>query len=193
MTGYTLAQVALLSAAIATGVRQWWALARHAAEVDGRRYLRLARVAIARRDLVALATLAERAGDAWVAALTFDALEAITEGTDVGARLDERMIEIRFDAGRGLRSLRVLASLASASGLMGAVGAYLWMLSGDHGLAGLQAGLPMRIATGWGITSVSVGFLAMLLMMSIRNRIAVLASGLRRDCRHLAEALERLD
>ena len=128
--------------------------------------------------------------DGWGAQLTRAALEAQREGVDVGIALDEASADIRYEAGKGVRGLRVAASLGSASGLLGACWEFLWLTGGDHGLAGLVAGLPLQIATERALLAVGLGFAITILSLGARTQLVREATLQLARNRKLAEGLE---
>lgn len=130
-----------------------------------------------------------RAGG-WAAQITRAALDAQREGVDVGLALDEASADIRFEAGKGVRGIRVAASLGSASGLLGACWEFLWLTGGDHGLAGMVAGLPLKIATERALLAVCMGFGVTILCLGARTQLVREATLQLARIRKLAEGLE---
>jgi hypothetical protein len=59
---------------------------------------------------------------------------------------EELLAELGYRATRRLYALRVFASLGTATGFLGAISQLIWLMSGDHGLLALKAGLVERIA-----------------------------------------------
>lgn len=135
--------------------------------------------------------LAIGGGPAWEARIGRAALDAHDRGVDVGATVDEVMRDVRFQSSAGLRSLRVLASIGSASGLMGACIEYVWLMTGDHGLAGLMAGLPQELATARGILAVAIGFSIMIVAFSARTQLGHEGKALLARANKTAGALDR--
>lgn len=142
-------------------------------------------------ELESARMLATGGGPGWEARLGRAAIDAHDRGVDVGAMVDEVMTDLRFQASAGLRSLRVLASIASASGLMGASVEYVWLMNGDHGLAGLMAGRPEEMATARGILAVAIGFSVMIVALSARTQLGREGRVLLTRARKTAEALDR--
>ena len=142
-------------------------------------------------ELARARALATGGGDAWEAQLGRMAIDAHNRGVDVGAMVEEVMADIRFQAAAGLRSLRVLASIGSASGLMGACVEYVWLMAGDHGLAGLMPGRPQELATARAIVSVAIGFSVMIVALAARARLGREGRVLLTRARKTAGALDR--
>lgn len=135
--------------------------------------------------------LAAGGGEAWEARIGRAAFDAYDRGVDVGATVEEVMGDVRYSASAGLRSLRVLASIASASGLMGACIEYVWLMTGDHGLAGLMAGRPQELATTRAILSVAIGFSVMIVALSARTQLGREGRALLARAKKTARALDR--
>ena len=135
--------------------------------------------------------LAAGGGPAWEARIGRAALDAHERRVDIGAMVDEEMTDIRFQASAGLRSLRVLGSIASASGLMGACVEYVWLMTGDHGLAGLMAGRPQEMATTRAILAVAIGFAVMIVALSARTQLGREGRALLTRTKKTARALDR--
>ncbi len=142
-------------------------------------------------EIESAGALAAGGGPSWEARLGRAALDAHHAEMDVGAMVEEVMTDLRFQASAGLRSLRVLASIASASGLMGACVEYVWLMNGDHGLAGLMAGRPEEMATGRAILAVAIGFSVMIVALSARTQLGREGRALLARARKTAEALDR--
>ena len=82
---------------------------------------------------------------------------------------EEALFELRYDLLGVRRPLVILPRIASMVGALGALYQALWLLGSDHGLDGLVAGLPERLAiaralssAGWGLGTWILGALGAL-------------------------------
>jgi hypothetical protein len=116
--------------------------------------------------------------------------EAVGEGVDVGIRLDEEYVDIRFELSQGRRVLRVLASLGSVSALLGSCWQFLWFMSGKHGLATLVPGMPLRLATERGALAAALGFSVTLVCLGAHRFLMSETTPLLKQLRRMSEALE---
>ena len=121
------------------------------APLDTPAWLRHLIAALARGDKEQARALVDAAEPAWVATL---AGRAMSEGV---VPSEERFCQLRDQAFERLYALRALASLGSMTGFLGAVIELIWLMSGDHGLAGLQAGLPAKLALEAAALSMVIG------------------------------------
>ena len=103
---------------------------------------------------------------------------------------DVILSEIHSEARAGLELLKGLARLATASGLLGMVGYLLWMMEGDHGLVGLQAGLPEKIAAQRGLLAMTIGACVALFAHASRGMLAPIALRTVQDATRVLRALE---
>ncbi|MFW6067490.1 MAG: hypothetical protein ACOC97_04070 [Myxococcota bacterium] len=133
--------------------------------------------------------LAEAARPSWVGEMAAHLLDVHAEGGDPEAELDPFLLELRYEATRGLWSVRALAALASAGGLLGAVWVLLRLLQGDHGLEGLMAGLPERLAFERALLSLLLGAVTASVCLYARAVLARQARRLLREVREISDAL----
>lgn len=153
MTWYVALQCVLAAAVVAIVVERTRTLLFRA-PLDTRTWLRALHAAVADGDRDGARALARVARPAWVAEI---ATRALSADPAERAELDELLSDYRYEAFRRLRALRILASVGTASGFFGAVLELIWLFSGDHGLAGLQAGRVERIALEGAALSVAIG------------------------------------
>lgn len=71
--------------------------------------------------------------------------------------VDELEFDLRCQLQDQTPRLKVLGRVATGLGLLGAVTQVLWLFGGSHGLLGLQAGLPGRVATAAAMLSLALG------------------------------------
>lgn len=116
--------------------------------------------------------------------------EAVGEGADIGIRLDEEYVDIRFELSQGRRVLRVLASLGSVSALLGSCWQFLWFMSGKHGLAMLVPGMPLRLATERGALAAALGFSVTIVCLAANRLLMSETTPLLKQLRRMSEALE---
>lgn len=119
--------------------------------------------------------------------------EAVGEGVDVGIRLDEEYVDIRFELSQGRRVLRVLASLGSVSALLGSCWQFLWFMSGKHGLAMLVPGMPLRLATERGALAAALGFSVTIVCLAAQRLLMSETTPLLKELRRLSETLESMN
>lgn len=131
-----------------------------------------------------LARLGEAGGSAWLARV----VRAF--GDPASAGVDGVLLELRIEATAGLDQLRVLGRLSTTVGVLGALGALGWLRFADHGLAGLEAGLPEAMAMGWAVDAIGRGFTAGLFASGAATLLARRARSLLLEARELAEALD---
>lgn len=160
------------------------------APVDARPVLRVVRAALSEGNRDRVRAMVEAGRPAWVLRLVGAVLDGDEAGDDPQAVLDEELSELRYQATRRLDGLRVLGSVASASGMFGAVLELIWYFQGDHGLAGLKAGLPEELAFERALLSVVIGFtLAGACLLTLRP-LRAQARRLRADLSRAERALE---
>ena len=70
------------------------------------------------------------------------------------------------------------------------VGYLVWMIEGDHGLLGLQAGLPEKIAMERALLTVTIGAAVALFAQASRNSLRSVAEKSLREARRAARAVE---
>jgi biopolymer transport protein ExbB/TolQ len=108
-------------------------------------------------DVASARRLAQAALPAWVGRAAEAVLGAHDAGADPLRAVDPLLLDLRYEAGRGLWAIRTMATMASALGLLGALVALMGLLHGDHGLAGLVEGLPERLAFERALLSMLMG------------------------------------
>jgi len=143
-------QLLLAVAAVALVVDRFRALLFRA-PLDTKPFLAAVGHALEDGDVDDARSLAAAGRPAWVAEVVEIGLEA------TGREVMERAAEVRFEATQRLYALRVFASLGTALGFLGAMVELIWLMSGDHGLLALQAGLVERIAMERGILAMVLG------------------------------------
>jgi hypothetical protein len=122
-----------------------------------------------------------------------DLLEAVARersADDSPSRaIDAALLDVRFAIGDRLRLVRGLSSLASAGGLLVAVAWGLWARYGDHGVLGLAAGGPERLAMMEGVRAVGVGlataFFGLTSLAVLRREARARWAEVREIARHL--------
>lgn len=156
MTAFHAAQVALAAVAAALIVARLRALF-FVAPLPVRPLRRMLESRVRRGDLTRALALAEHARPAWIAEAAAAVLRARVRGKDPLSAVEPMLLDLHYEAGRGLWAIRVLATIASAMGLLGALAALMNLLYGDHGLTGLVRGLPERLAFERALLSMLIG------------------------------------
>ncbi|MEM1416052.1 MAG: hypothetical protein AAGH15_14185 [Myxococcota bacterium] len=192
MTAYHLLQAILFAGMLAVAVRRTRELLWRGARVEARPFTSALRGALRAGNAARARALAEGAGNAWLGRIARLAFEARDARLDVGALVDEEILELRHAVSRSPRQLRALASLASVAGLLGACGELLWLLGGDHGLKALQAGLVEAMATNGALLSLAMGMATASVALAARAGLAREGRTLLADGQRLAASLERL-
>jgi hypothetical protein len=154
------------------------------APVDTKPFLAAVRRALEDGDVEDVRSLAEAGRPAWVPDLI-----AVTLAGDPADAM-ERASDLRFDATRRLYALRVFASLGTALGFLGALVELIWLLSGDHGLLALQAGLVERIAMERAILAMVLGVAISVFCLVSLAILKKAALALARDLGSAADLLE---
>ncbi|MFW5877227.1 MAG: MotA/TolQ/ExbB proton channel family protein [Myxococcota bacterium] len=154
-----------------------------------RPFRRLLTAAVRDGDMERARAMAAAAEPAWVGQAARTALEAHGEGHEAWLSAEPLLLELRFEAERGLWGLRALASLASALGFLGAIWELLKMLQGDHGLEGLMAGLAERMAFERALLSLLLGAVVAGVCLYARAILGRQAVRLLRDVRDLLDSL----
>ncbi len=134
-----------------------------------RAYGRAALRALAARNDAALDALREPFRASWSVSLLDIAHEHREEGELLGAMLDERMSEIRYQASRVGAELRIAASLASALGLLGAIAQGLRLFDGLS--MNEVASAMQRVTFEAMIVHCVLGVVTMLLAIAFRRRL----------------------
>lgn len=116
-------------------------------------------------------------------------LSAHAEGQDPERAVEPALLEMRYEAGRGLWALRVMASVASASGVLGALWQLLRLLEGHVGLEGLEAGLAERMAFQRALLSLLIGAAVAAVSLYARSVLARQARRLLGEVLRLSEEL----
>ena len=136
-----------------------------------------------------LRALADAGGQAWLARLARAASDAVAEQAPVDHAVEQAATELEFESVAGLSTLRALGLLGVALGLLGATWELIWMLTGDHGLLGLVAGLPEQVATRAAVQAVANGLAIGWVAFSFRPALSRRARRLRRDVGSLRDLL----
>jgi hypothetical protein len=128
--------------------------------------------------------LAEAGAPAWVPevvglCLAGEGLEAL-----------ERVSDLKYEATKRLYALRVFASLGTALGFLGALVELIWLMSGDHGLLALQAGLVERIAMERAILAMAIGVAISVFSLVALSVLKKAALSLIRDVTKALDLLE---
>jgi len=131
--------------------------------------------------------LVAAAGRAWAAQV---ARVAVDRPEDLP--LEEIVSDLRYDALKRLGALQSLARVSTAVGFLGAILELIWLLSGDHGLLGLMAGLPEKVAAEGAMLSVTLGVATSIFAFSALSVLKRGALALMRDMGRTAAELEAL-
>ncbi|HJL06167.1 MAG TPA: hypothetical protein RMH85_25130 [Polyangiaceae bacterium LLY-WYZ-15_(1-7)] len=183
-------QVALAALVAVLVWRRVRRLAFDAAALEGPPFVRALLKRVTAGELDGAMALAQRGGEAWLARLAREGLEARAEGLDPGLALAELFRDLRFEAADGLRTLRILAHVGTAAGLLGALGQYIWIQVGDPGLAGLVAGLPEERAQEGAFLAIAIGIATAGFALYARAQLKGVAKELLDGGRNLKERLE---
>ena len=160
-------------------------------DLEARPYVAAVRRAwVSGEDAVAR-RLIEGGRPAWVAEVLAAAQDAKDAGTPVMASVDEVLVDLRFEALRGLRTIRGLSSLGSVSGLLGALIQVVWLLGGNHGLEGLMPGLPEKLAAERAMLSMVFGMAIALVAFGSLRVVADVGKRLLREASDAAKMVER--
>jgi len=125
--------------------------------VDATALQRALRRLIARDDLDGAAALARAARPAMAAECVLPLVDPELEPEERSFALEERLLDARDAATRGMRALRASATIGSALGFIGAGAQIWWIFNGEHGLAALQAGNVESEALSKAVTSIAIG------------------------------------
>jgi hypothetical protein len=113
--------------------------------------------------------MAERGRPAAVAEIATRVLSGAGELDEVRAELADRIMARLF-------AVKVVGRVGTALGFLGAILWLIWMMSGDHGLLALKAGLVEKIAVEGALLSMTLGVATSVFCMaalSILRRAAV--------------------
>lgn len=93
-------------------------------------------------------------------------LRSLAEGSEslTHADVERALLDVQAELARVGGSVRTAARLALLSGFAGALLEVMWLFQGDFGLAGLEAGLPERLAVQRGVYSIVLGVGAVLVL-----------------------------
>ncbi|MEM9191734.1 MAG: hypothetical protein AAGF12_21360 [Myxococcota bacterium] len=149
MLVYRVAQLLLASAILILILRRSRALLFEA-PVDTNPFLKALRARLEAGDRSGAQALASAGKPAFVPQVVDEALQDRVAG-------EERLVDLRLEALRGLWVLKVLGRIGTATGILGAIVELVWMLEGDHGLLPLKAGAVESIALNDGMQSVVLG------------------------------------
>ncbi len=155
------------------------------APVDTKPFLKAIDRAVEDGDVDDARALAKAGAPAWVPevvslCLAGEGMEAL-----------ERASDLRYEATKRLYALRVFASLGTALGFLGALVELIWLMSGDHGLLALQAGLVERIAMERAILAMAIGVAISVFSLVSLSILKKAAMGLVRDVSRALDLLER--
>jgi hypothetical protein len=162
------AQLLLSVAAVAlVAERVRWLLYR--APLDTSVFLAALGRALEDRDEAGARAMAERGRPAAVAEIATHVLSGAGELDEVRAELSDRIMARLF-------AVKVVGRVGTALGFLGAILWLIWMMSGDHGLLALKAGLVEKIAVEGALLSMTLGVATSVFCMaalSILRRAAV--------------------
>lgn len=188
MTAYYAAQVALGVVAAAIVAERIRAL-MYRASLPLRPFRRVLLALVRTGQAERARRLGEAARPAWVGEVASCMLSAHADGLDAERLVEPVLLEMRYEAGRGLWALRVMASVASASGVLGALWQLLRVLEGRVGLEGLEAGLAERMAFQRALLSLLIGAMVATVALYARSVLARQARRLLGDVGRLSEEL----
>ena len=190
MTLYNVLQLGLAGVVIYVVAERARTLLYRAALERGA-YLRVLAGALESGDMHAARGLSAAARPAWIAELASAALCEEQPADERVASMEELLSDLRDDAVRRLGALRALASVATSFGLLGAVLELIRYLGGDHGLAGLQAGLPQKLGLERVLVTVTLGVVTAVLALTAHRLFKRTAVALMGDLEETARVLRR--
>ena len=185
MTWLTVAQL-LLAAVVIAIVYERTRLLLYRAPLDTRRWLKAVRTAVADDDRPAAEATIAASRPAWIAET---AHLALSDAPEAPGELDELLTDYAYEAFKRLRALRILASAGTASGFFGAVLELIWMLEGEHGLAGLKAGRVEGEAARDALLAIALGIVISVVAFVALNVLKRAAVQLVTDVRKVAADL----
>jgi len=128
-----------------------------AVNVDATALQRALRRLLAQDDFDRAAALVKAARPAWAAECVLPLIDPELDESERSFALEERLLDTRDAATRGMRALRAAATMGSALGFIGAAVQIWWIFNGEHGLAALQAGNVESEALAKAVTSIAIG------------------------------------
>jgi biopolymer transport protein ExbB/TolQ len=191
VTFFHVIQIGLLVGVVALIVERVRTLAYRAA-LDSAAFRR-ALVRLIRGDRLEQAErLVEAARPAWAAEAIWPLFDPERDDDERLVDVEDRLLQVRADAEKGLRALRAAASIGSLLGFIGAAVEIWWVFNADHGLRSLQAGLVENVGLGHAVLSIALGIATSSLGLGAWTILRKTAAALIRDSRRVVASVEDL-
>jgi hypothetical protein len=155
-TAVNVLQVLLLGLVVWTFARRARALL-FAGRLDRKLFAGALREALGAGQRELARSLARACLPAWPARMAVHGLEAIETRANLHAVLEEQRLDLLHAAPAGIATLRSLARMATPLAFIGVISELGRALGGGYGLAGLQRGLPERMAIERGLLTFALG------------------------------------
>jgi hypothetical protein len=162
------------------------------AQLNRPAFVRELRAALEANQIDQAKLLAEACLPAWPARIALSGLQAQQARLSVQAAVEEERTELLHSVPNGIATLRALARMAPPLAFIGVICELGRALNGGYGLAGLQRGLPQKLAIERGLVTFALGVGTCLLAVIAARALIRGVSSLTAAAAEVANTLDRI-